>query len=737
LTKVAIITKNPTSINWNQYFPDVELTELYLSETIKKKLLVKDITLKVDKSLYDYVITVGAEPTKYYNSKASVVVHQGYLLEDGQLPIANPAYIRLKPEGMRAWETALENINKYIRGEISKPRDCKSIGIQNEEEAEQLLQSFIDSPEQYFAIDTETTAFYARKGALLGVSLAQSLDVGYYIDINYFSEKAELLLGELLAKKTPIFHNAKFDMHFLMRHLGVKIGQFDDTMVMHYLLDENDAHGLKPLTIKYGTLGDYDRELDDWKREYCRKNKVKITDFTYDLIPFSIMKGYAALDAVATFELHTKFQEKIDDNFSWIYSQMKDALVFLRDMEDNGVPFSKEYLLNAQAELDQEIFDLYTKLYEYPEVKKFEDFKGIKFNTNSVQHKRILLFDILRLPIPSKKTGTGEISTDAEVMEGLAEFHPLPALILKIAQSKKIKSTYIDKVLLHLDRDGRLRTGFNLTTTTSGRLSSSGTLNMQQLPRDRKEVKRCIRAREGYKIVSQDLSTAEMYVAAVLSGDKALQKVFSSGGDFHSSVAHMVFKLPCDVSEVKELFPKIRQGAKAVSFGILFGASPEKIASEAGISLEEAKEVINQYFKTFHVLDKWLKAQKKKIKTDGFIYSHFGRKRRLLNVFSDSQGIVGHDVRSGVNFLIQSVASDINLFAATELNQWLKDNNMKTKILALVHDSIIAEVYDTEQEVYIEKMKQLTQANRGVSIPGYPIGLDVEIGNSYAFDEGD
>ena len=114
----------------------------------------------------------------------------------------------------------------------------------------------------------------------------------------------------------------------------------------------------------------------------------------------------------------------------------------------------------------------------------------------------------------------------------------------------------------------RSRTNFNLIFTTSGRLSSSGKFNAQQIPRDDPIIKGCIKAPSGYKIVSQDLRTAEMYYAAVLSGDKNLQKVFTDGGDFHSSIAKMVFDLECPVDQVKKLYPDMRQSAKAISFGI-------------------------------------------------------------------------------------------------------------------------------------------------------------------------
>ncbi len=131
-----------------------------------------------------------------------------------------------------------------------------------------------------------------------------------------------------------------------------------------------------------------------------------------------------------------------------------------------------------------------------------------------------------------KKTGTGSESTDAEVLEQLSEFHEIPKLILDIRKKSKIKNTYLDKIIPQLDRDSRLRTGFNIHSTTSGRLSSSGKLNMQQLPRDNPAVKGCIKARVGYKIVSMDLKTAEVYVAAVLSKDNALMEIFRVGGDY-------------------------------------------------------------------------------------------------------------------------------------------------------------------------------------------------------------
>mgnify|MGYP003148207202 FL=1 len=325
------------------------------------------------------------------------------------------------------------------------------------------------------------------------------------------------------------------------------------------------------------------------------------------------------------------------------------------------------------------------------------------------------------------------------MLKTLSEEHPIPGVILDIRQKSKIKNTYLDKVIPALDKDGRIRTGFNLTSTTSGRLSSSGKLNMQQLPRDNSAVKGCIKAQPGYKILQQDLSTAEVYVASVLSNDKALQNVFKSGGDLHSTVAKMVFQLPHETADISVYAKKERQAAKAITFGIMYGSGPAKVSEtvtkDSGefFSIEQAKDTISKYFLTFRKLKTWLSKSKEQIESDGFIYSILGRKRRLPNVFSNDKGIASHEVRSGINFLIQSVASDINLLAGVEVSQWLRDNKKDAKIIALVHDSLVLEVKESEIEEVSEMMAKITQKDRGCSIPGQPIGVDLEIGDDYAF----
>ena len=261
---------------------------------------------------------------------------------------------------------------------------------------------------------------------------------------------------------------------------------------------------------------------------------------------------------------------------------------------------------------------------------------------------------------------------------------------------------------------------------------------MQQLPRDNPTVKGCIKASPGHKIVAMDLTTAEVYVAAVLAKDEALMDVFRSGGNFHSTIAHKVFKLPCEVEDVAELYGDRRQAAKAVTFGIMYGAGPAKISEQVTkdsgkfFSKNEAAEVINDYFDAFHKLKAWIEKNQKFILTNGFTYSHFGRKRRLPNVKSTDQGIRSHSVRSGLNFLVQSAASDINLLGAIDMGEFIKSQRMKSKIFALVHDSILAEVPEDEIDFYSEHLRRFVQMDRGIYISGAPVGCDFEIGDDYS-----
>jgi len=742
--KIAIIDKAPSKNKYSDYFSfDFEL--FHMSSVPIPKLLKKDVDLEFDDSEYDFVILVGSEAAKEYAKVTSVTNYAGQLMHDKFICITNPAMLHFKPEGKPDFQRSVERVTGYINGSIKNSKsDGDYHGIINSDEALKFLQEVYDNAQGYVAMDTETTCLYPRDGYVLGLSISYKPKHGAYISTDCLDLECMGILERIVDKYTIVFHNMKFDIKMIEYHIGLKFNRdkVHDTMLMHYDLDENDSHGLKPLALKYTDYGDYDAELDTFKKEYCSKNDIKLDDFTYDLIPFDTISRYAAIDTAVTLELFHKFWPIIQKNAK-LLSVYKDLLIpgtlFLMDIEEEGIPIDKDRMTLAEAYLDTEIALAKKEVYAYKEVQQFEKDNDSIFNPNSVQQLRKVLFDYAKLSPTGKKTATGAVSTDAEVLEELAEYHPLPAAILKVRQLGKVKNTYISKILPELDRDQRIRTNFNLIFTTSGRLSSSGKFNAQQIPRDDPIIKGCIRAPLGYKIVSQDLQTGEMYYAAVLSGDKNLQQVFIDKGDFHSTIAKMVFDLTCDVADVKKLFSASRQSAKAISFGILYGSGPQKVSDTVSKStkeyygLDRAKEDIKAYFTKFSRLKKWLKDREESIRANGFTYSFFGRKRRLVNVFSSDKGIAAHEVRSGINSEIQSICSDVNLLGAIDTANEIKAKGLDAKIFALVHDSIVAIVKDECVEEYCEIVRRNTQKDRGCSIPGHPIGVDQEVGQDYSF----
>jgi DNA polymerase I-like protein with 3'-5' exonuclease and polymerase domains len=744
MPKVALIETKKSKTRYKQEFDNAFEFDQYqlCSDPTIKKVLKKHCDIEIDVDAYDWLILVGSDALKYFTKINSVTEYSGKLVEKKFLPVINPAMLAFKPEAKKTWDSSKDSIIQYITGEVEEVIIDESIafGIQDSEVLKSYLRDAIEYPLDYVALDSETGGLYPRDGQVLGFSLSYKADYGVYVDANVIDEEAEALMQELWTKKEVIFHNAKFDLAFFEYHFNFKFPKFHDTMLLHYIIDENSRHGLKELTMKFTKYGDYEKPMYDWIDNYRKENGILKADFQWEFIPFDVMKTYAAMDAVCTFLLFEKFKKILQNaKLKKVYEEILiPATRFLTDVQDNGVPFDKERLVASQDIMQADIDEAVAGLYQNPRIAEFEKIQGKEFNPNSTVQLRSLLFDCIGLQPTGKKTGTGANSTDAEVLQELSAKSEVPGLILDIRQKGKIKNTYLDKIIPQLDRDSRLRTGFNLHTTTSGRLSSSGKLNMQQLPRDNPTVKGCIKAAPGHKIVAMDLTTAEVYVAAVLAEDKALMDVFRSGGNFHSTIAHKVFKLPCAVEEVAELYGDKRQAAKAVTFGIMYGAGPAKISEQVTkdsgkyFSKQEAQEVIDEYFKEFHKLRSWIDKNEDFINKNGFIYSCFGRKRRLPNVASQDKGIASSSVRSGLNFLVQSAASDINLMGGIDMNEYIKAKKMKSKIFALVHDSILAEVPEDELDEYCEKLQAYIQQDRGVSIPGAPVGCDFEIGDDYS-----
>lgn len=715
------------------YAGSLDFDIVFLSSQPKEKILKGDIDLdfEVFKD-YDIVCPVGAEALKHVCGLSGIVKYNGIVVDGKYLPIIDPNMVFVKPQYENELNKAFDTLEKISRGEVA---------VANEKYYEHFTD--VDSFRSYLkkmqnadviAIDTETSSLSPRQGNIIGFVFSTRPHEGVYVDpdvVEYFFDD----LDEVFKSTKCVFHNSKFDIAFIKHDFGFTFPDFEDTMLLHYCLDESvGSHGLKQLALKFTDLGDYDRELEEYKKTWCRQNKIKLADFNYSMIPNDILSSYGCKDGDATIQLYHKFMPLVAKNkeFTALYEKiLKPATLAIIHLEDVGGPISVETLNSLIEDYKIDIEETINELAFHPAIQEFERTTEKTFNPNSVFHLREVLFNILKLK-PIKKTETGAFSTDAEVLESLK--HPVTEAVLDLRKKVKLSQTYLKNIKEGLDLDTRLRSSFNVTGTTSGRLSSSGVLNYQNLPRDKDSgIKRIFKAAPGYSIVQADLGTAEVYVAAALSGDKFLQQAFINKLDFHSYVAKNMFKLNCEVNQVKDLYPDLRQYSKAITFGILYGAGPSKIAETANISTTEAKEFIVKYFREARTLKGWIDSSLNFIEDNSFIYSAFGRKRRLPEVSSPNKGIAKHASRSGLNFLIQSVASDINLLGIIDTVNWVKEQNLQKeiKLFATVHDSVIAEVHNDYLNLYASTLKTNLQKDRGVFIKNCPIVVDVEVGPSW------
>jgi DNA polymerase I-like protein with 3'-5' exonuclease and polymerase domains len=715
------------------YANGITFDSVYLSSEPKEKILKKDVDLdfKVFND-YEVVCPVGAEPLKFTCGLTGITKYNGSVVKEKFVPILDPNMVFIKPQYADDITKAFKKLNSILSGEQPLLFDKFYHHYTDEIEFLPYLKTLQEA--SVISVDTETTSLSPRQGNIIGFVFSTKPHEGVFVDshvIEHYYDEFE----EIFRTKKCVFHNSKFDIQFISHEFGFEFVDFEDTMLLHYCLDESvGSHGLKQLAMKFTDLGDYEKELDDYKKDWCRQHKVKLDDFNYGMLPPEILAPYGCKDGDATMQLYQKFKPLVDKNphFTALYEKLlKPAILSLIHLESTGGPISVDVLDDLIEDYKIDIEETMNELAFHPAIQEFEESTGKSFNPNSVYHLREVLFDILKLK-PLKKTETGAYSTDAEVLEQLK--HPITEAVLDLRKKVKLSQTYLKNIRNGLDKDFRLRSSFNITGTTSGRLSSSGVLNYQNLPRDKDAgIKKVFRAREGYSIVQADLGTAEVYVAAALSNDKFLQRAFIEKLDFHSYVAKNMFKLDCDVGEVKNIYPDLRQYSKAITFGILYGAGPSKISETANITMEEAKDFIKKYFREASSLRNWIDDCLSLINSQYFIYSAFGRKRRLPEVQSDNKGVASHAARSGLNFLIQSVASDINIFGLVDTVNWVKQNKLQedVKIFATVHDSIVAEVRNDMLLDYTSTLKTNLQKDRGVFIPNCPIVVDVEVGPSW------
>ena len=387
----------------------------------------------------------------------------------------------------------------------------------------------------------------------------------------------------------------------------------------------------------------------------------------------------------------------------------------LADMEREGFMLDKLALANFGESLNGDIEALKKAIWELA---------GEEFNINSPKQLGEILFGKMMLPY-GKKTKTGW-STNADILEKLRGKHPIVGMILDYRMLTKLKSTYADGLLKLVDKDGRLRTNFQMTVTATGRLSSTEP-NLQNIP-IRKELGSKIRemfiAAPGKTLVDADYSQIELRLLAHISGDENMISAFNSGEDIHSVTASQVFNTP--LAEVSKLQ---RSRAKAVNFGIVYGISSWSLAQDIDVTPAEAKAYMDAYLDKYSGVSRYMKDIVEQAKADGFVKTVYNRRRALPELSSSNHNLRSFGERVALNMPIQGTAADIIKLAMINVYNRLKAEGLKSKIILQVHDELICECQNDEVEAV---MRILEEEMSGAAKLSVPLLVDAKQGHSWA-----
>lgn len=712
------------------------------------------------------------------------------------LPTMHPRSVRIKPAYKEFILKDLDTLKDlYVNGmtEVSgvNYRSLETL----EEVVEEIVRLKRESKILCFDLETTGKSPYLKDSKIVCISLTDKTHYGVVIPLYHHEtpfwgwEKGFIvkLLRWLLEDESipKVAHNGKFDIEWLYYWLDIDVKNFSfDTMLAHYLCisEEQGTQGLKGQAWEFTDMGGYDNALDEE-----RQKLPEAIRYNYDNIPWDVLKTYAVADVDCCLRLMELYQPKIEENEQWktiMNDIMMPASYALRDIEGNGMKFDVELSKHYAQTYSEEIARITARLESYPEVvqlerqkqalwqerekiklipkkdrtpeeqKKFEQYKkyeNYKFNWSSPAQLSELLYDKLGL-VTSITTDTGAFSTGEEAMNEIREQHEIPDLLLELRKVTTLNGMFIQKLPEMRDSSDIVHPSFNITGTVTGRMSSENP-NAQQFPRKAEnpllfqyhnEPKALFTSRFGDEgcIMNADYSALEMRVAGIVSGDPTLLKAFLSGQDLHKSTASLVWGVPID-----EVSKDLRTAAKSVNFGIIYGKSGVTFAQDLYYDKsgknpkktsdwEEAKrqgnKLVDDYLNTFSGLDKWLKDTKKFAYKHGYVETLFGRRRRLPDLKSKVPTLKSNAERQSINAPIQGTGSDFTLLSIIQINKWLKDNHMKSMIVATVHDSIVFDVYIPEIPVVSTMVKKIMEHVHEPYIDTeIPIRADLELGVNY------
>ena len=565
--------------------------------------------------------------------------------------------------------------------------------------------------------DTETTGLDARQALPLGIAFSYAPHTGYYVvcppdraDALQVLEEFRVVLEDESIEK--IGHNLKYDIT-LLKWNGIDVrGRLTDTMLAHSMKEPEMRHGLDYLSslyLNYKPIPTSD--LIGEKGE----DQLNMRD-----VDVAKVAEYACEDADITLQVAAAIRPDIEARgVSQVCDEVECPLIpVLVDMEHEGIRLDTDALQEFSDRLALEIEQLQANIFEAA---------GHEFNIDSPKQLGVVLYEELQIEDKPKKTATGQYSTREAELLRLSGRHEIVADVLEYRNARKLKSVYVDQLPETVNpKTGRVHTHYSQSWTATGRIQSNHP-NLQTIP-IRKERGRDIRAAfvardDDHLLLSADYSQIELRVMAELSGDEGMLEAFQSGEDIHRVTAAKVYKVDAD-----DVTREMRDKAKTVNFGIIYGISAFGLQQRLNIPRAEANELIKNYFAKYPGVQTYIDKTIALAKQNGYVATPTGRRRYIRDINSKSRAVASAAERLAMNSPIQGTAADILKLAMIKVHRMLREEGFETKMLLTVHDELVFDMPKKEKD---DVMPRIEQAMTGAFSMKVPIVVEMGTGKNW------
>lgn len=608
------------------------------------------------------------------------------------------------------------NLSGEGSGEASEASAAEEAEIKSVQVTGERLGELVEALSRVRALHVEVIGDNPHTGEVLGLSFypeSESDDnpVCYYLPFELLKGEDEgaRTVREWLADENKSI--AVYDLHRAVVALvwqGLELrGASFDVLLAGYLLDPTEsALTLNGLSARYGLPA-----LPADEEVFGKGAKFKLPEA-------EVLCSLMCRKALAVHRLAAALEAALEANeMRKLFHELELPLALvLVSMERLGIKVDTEELKAYGAELGKELETIMQSIY---------DSAGMKFNINSPKQLGEILFEKLQLPVV-KKTKTG-YSTDAEVLEKLAPYHPVVEQILHYRTLAKLQSTYVEGLLKEVRPEtGKVHTYYRQTIAATGRLSSQYP-NLQNIPirlEEGRKIRKVFKPSEsGWRILTADYSQIELRVLAHISQDVKLIEAFQQNMDIHTKTAMDVFGVP-----EESVDSNMRRQAKAVNFGIVYGISDYGLSQNLNITRKDAAKFIEQYFAVFQGVRQYMDDIVKKARQDGYVTTLLHRRRYLPEITASNFNLRSFAERTAMNTPIQGTAADIIKLAMVQLDQRMKAEGVKSRLLLQVHDELVLEV--PEEELDLMK-KMVAEVMEGALELDVPLKVDVDDGANW------